>query len=153
MILLGKIVPSFGRRAAVGVKLRRDIHMTSPKVDLGNIISEPWFGAIDQGTTFTRFLVFDHEACIVASARRPVSLKSPRPGWVEQDPFELIESVKEVINEVHATVWRERGVRLSERLVAIGLTNQRETTIAWDSDTSIPHGPAIGSLSALGVIL
>lgn len=152
MILLGKIVPSFGRRAAVVTKLRRDIHMKSPKVDLGNV-SEPWFGAIDQGTTFTRFLVFDHEACIVASARRPITLKSPRPGWVEQDPFELIESVKEVINEVHATVLRERGVRLCEKLVAIGLTNQRETTIAWDSDTSMPYGPAIGNLPALWIIL
>lgn len=105
--------------------------------------AEPWFGAIDQGTTSTRFLIFDHAGQVVASAQHPVRLNSPRPGWVEQDPEELIASVERVISDADQLVRERWGVGLARKLRAVGLTNQRETTVAWDAETSQTYGPAI----------
>jgi glycerol kinase len=94
--------------------------------------------AIDQGTTSTRALIYDRSLRIVASAQRELSLSYPKPGWVEHNPKELLVSVDEVVAE---------AIGLSKvgpnRIAAIGLTNQRETTIVWSRETGEAIGPAI----------
>jgi glycerol kinase len=89
-----------------------------------------YIGAIDQGTTSTRFLVFDREGRIVASAQKEHQQIYPQPGWVEHDPQEIWTRTQEVIVDAlnHA---RLNGTDLA----AIGITNQRETTVLWDRTT------------------
>ena len=92
-----------------------------------------YIGAIDQGTTSTRFIVFDHSGRIVASAQEEHEQISPRPGWVEHDPEEIWRRTQAVI----AVAMRQRALRPSD-LAAVGITNQRETTIVWDRKTGKP---------------
>ena len=84
-----------------------------------------YIGAIDQGTTSTRFIVFDHSGRIVASAQKEHEQIYPKPGWVEHDPNEIWRRTQEVIAEAMA----QRGLRPAD-LAAIGITNQRETTVS-----------------------
>lgn len=104
-----------------------------------------WIGAIDQGTTSTRFVVYDmaRGGSVVAAARRPVALASRQPGWAEQDPEELVRSVIECLGDVDAELQRTTGRSLAASVGAIGLTNQRETTVAWDAATGRALSPAI----------
>lgn len=95
-------------------------------------------GAIDQGTTGTRFMVFDHGGTPVASAYREHRQLYPEPGWVEHDPEEIWSNTLTVMAEALAQV--PGGLR---SLAAIGVTNQRETTLLWDVDTGRPLYPAI----------
>jgi glycerol kinase len=89
-----------------------------------------YIGAIDQGTTSTRFIVFDRDANVVSIAQREHRQIYPQPGWVEHDPEEIWRSTQEVI---HAALANRK---LTARdLAAIGITNQRETTVIWDSRT------------------
>ena len=97
-----------------------------------------FIGAIDQGTTSTRFLVFNRAGAIVASAQREFRQIFPRPGWVEHDPLDIWRSVETVIAEALASAG------LTPRdLAAVGTTNQRETTIVWRRDTGEPVHNAI----------
>jgi glycerol kinase len=89
-----------------------------------------YIGAIDQGTTSSRFIVFDKTGRIVSVAQKEHEQIYPKPGWVEHDPAEIKRRVEEVIAEaMHA-----KGLRPSD-LAAIGITNQRETTVVWNKKT------------------
>jgi len=95
-------------------------------------------GAIDQGTTSTRFMVFDHAGQVVAMAQRPHAQHFPQPGWVEHDALEILGNTLAVVDEALS------GAGLSTAdLVAVGITNQRETTVVWDRATGEPVHNAI----------
>ncbi len=92
-----------------------------------------YVGAIDQGTTSSRFIVFDRTGRVVAMAQREHRQIFPQPGWVEHDPLEIRDNTLAVIDEAL------RGADLSPRaLAAVGITNQRETTLLWDRATGQP---------------
>src|SRR6056297_964696 len=96
-------------------------------------MSETYVGSIDQGTTGTRFMVFDHDGNVVSQAYEKHEQIYPEPGWVEHDPMEIWENTKLVINEA----LDKEGLD-PEQLESIGITNQRETTIIWDAETGKP---------------
>ncbi|MFW6321742.1 MAG: FGGY family carbohydrate kinase, partial [Halohasta sp.] len=100
--------------------------------------TDTYVGSIDQGTTGTRFMVFDHGGNVVSSAYEKHEQIYPEPGWVEHDPTEIWENTKSVIN----TALEEGGVD-AEQLEAIGVTNQRETTLLWDGASGDPIANAI----------
>ncbi len=89
-------------------------------------------GAIDQGTTSTRFIVFDRAGRIVASDQREHEQINPQAGWVEHDAQEIWARTREVIEAVG-----------DHDLAAIGITNQRETTVVWDRESGEPVHNAI----------
>jgi glycerol kinase len=89
-----------------------------------------YLGAIDQGTTSTRFIVFDRSGRISAVAQKEHEQIFPKPGWVEHDPDEIWRRTQEVITEA----MQQKGLRPKD-LAAIGITNQRETTIVWNRKT------------------
>jgi hypothetical protein len=97
-----------------------------------------YIGAIDQGTTSTRFLVFDGAGKIVASAQKEHRQIYPQAGWVEHDAEEIWQRTREVIEQALA----QSGVKAAE-LAGIGITNQRETTVVWERKTGKPLGNAI----------
>jgi glycerol kinase len=94
--------------------------------------------SIDQGTTSTRFIVFDFEGNIVAIDQKEHKQIYPGPGLVEHDGLEIWRNTQEVITNG----MRKSGLS-SEDIVAIGVTNQRETTILWNKTTGIPYSNAI----------
>jgi glycerol kinase len=97
-----------------------------------------YIGAIDQGTTSTRFIVFDRSGETIASAQIEHRQIYPQPGWVEHDPLEIWRNTQAVIAEAL------RGADLTHRdLAAIGITNQRETTLLWDRATGTPLNNAV----------
>jgi len=92
-----------------------------------------YVGAIDQGTTSSRFIVFDKTGSIVSSGQKEHEQIYPKPGYVEHDPLEIWRNTQDVIRDALA----KKG--LSPRdLAAIGITNQRETTLIWDKRTGKP---------------
>jgi glycerol kinase len=95
--------------------------------------SGTYVGAIDQGTTGTRFMAFDHGGQVVANAYERHEQIYPEPGWVEHDPLEIWERTKSVVT----TGLAEAGMD-AEGLEALGITNQRETTLIWDAETGEP---------------
>ncbi|HET8616901.1 MAG TPA: glycerol kinase GlpK [Actinomycetales bacterium] len=95
-------------------------------------------GAVDQGTTSTRFMVFDHDGVEVVRHQLEHEQILPRAGWVEHDPIEILERTHSVI----ATGLARAGLASSD-LVALGITNQRETTVVWDRRTGRPFHSAI----------
>lgn len=97
-----------------------------------------YVGAIDQGTTSTRFIIFDSSCRIVSVAQKEHTQIYPKPGWVEHDAEEIWQRTQEVIAEAMATACLRPG-----DLVAIGITNQRETTVVWDRKTGRPVCNAI----------
>jgi glycerol kinase len=97
-----------------------------------------YVGALDQGTTSTRFMVFDAAGAVVALRQLEHAQIMPRPGWVEHDPVEIAARTNEVITGA----LRAAGLDGSD-LAAIGVTNQRETTIVWDPRTGRPWYNAI----------
>src|ERR1700730_12054050 len=97
-----------------------------------------YIGAIDQGTTSTRFMVFDRSARIVSVQQKEHEQIFPRPGWVEHDPLEILRRTHEVIGEA----LEKRGLQ-AEDLAALGITNQRETTVVWDRKTGKPVANAL----------
>ncbi|QSW99655.1 glycerol kinase GlpK [Haloterrigena alkaliphila] len=97
-----------------------------------------YVGAVDQGTTGTRFIVFDHGGQVVANAYEKHEQIYPEPGWVEHDPMEIWENTKAVITQALG----QAGIG-PDQLEAIGVTNQRETTLLWDADTGEPVHNAI----------
>ena len=97
-----------------------------------------YVGAIDQGTTSTRFMIFDHAGSVVAADQRQHQQIFPRPGWVEHDPTEIWEKTVAVIDGTLA----KAGI-LPAELAAVGIANQRETTVIWDRKTGQPVANAI----------
>ncbi len=94
--------------------------------------------ALDQGTTSSRSILFDHKGNIRALAQREFGQHFPQPGWVEHDALEIWATQKATIDEVIA----KAGIRPAQ-IAAIGITNQRETTVLWDRLTGQPVAPAI----------
>ncbi len=94
--------------------------------------------ALDQGTTSSRAIVFDREGHVVASAQRPLACCFPAPGWVEQDPQEIVRGQTEAARDA-----LEQGGLAAGDLAAIGIANQRETTVVWDRHTGEPVHKAI----------
>ena len=97
-----------------------------------------YIGALDQGTTSTRFLVFDLDGSIVSSAQTEHAQIFPQPGWVEHDPLEILDRTLETMGAALARADLGPG-----DLMAIGIANQRETTVLWDRRTGRPLAPAI----------
>jgi len=97
-----------------------------------------YVGAIDQGTTGTRFIVFDHGGQPVANAYETHEQIYPEPGWVEHDPEEIWENTTVTIRRA----LDDAGIDASQ-LAAIGITNQRETTVVWDRESGTPVYNAI----------
>jgi glycerol kinase len=89
-----------------------------------------YIGAIDQGTTSTRFIVFDKTGRIVSVAQKEHEQIFPKPGWVEHDPAEIWRRTEEVVTEA----MEAKGLKPAD-LAAIGITNQRETTVVWNKKT------------------
>lgn len=94
--------------------------------------------AIDQGTTSTRFMIFDHSGNVVGVDQKEHEQIYPKPGWVEHDPMEIWTRTQEVIEGA----LRKSGVDPKD-IAAVGVTNQRETTIVWDKATGKPVYNAI----------
>ena len=99
---------------------------------------ESYLLALDQGTTSSRAILFDREQNMIAVSQKELTQIYPREGWVEHDPMEIWSSQYGVMMEVIA----QSGVR-AEEIAAIGITNQRETTILWDRETGRPICNAI----------
>lgn len=97
-----------------------------------------YIGALDLGTTSTRFIVFDHDGQIVGLDQKAHEQIFPRPGWVEHDPMEIWQNTQDVIRSALA----KAGVS-GRQIMAVGITNQRETTIVWDRTSGGPFGNAI----------
>ena len=91
-----------------------------------------YLGAIDQGTTSTRFIIFDSTGRVVSVAQKEHEQIYPKPGWVEHDPEEIWRRIHEVMSEA----MQQRGIRPKD-VAAIGITNQRETTIVWNRKTGV----------------
>ncbi len=101
-------------------------------------MSSTYIAAIDQGTTSTRCMIFDHEGGVVARAQKEHAQIFPRPGWVEHDPEEIWTRTREVIAGALATANLSAA-----QIAAVGITNQRETTVVWDKATGRPVYNAI----------
>ncbi|MDR2729940.1 MAG: glycerol kinase GlpK [Treponema sp.] len=94
--------------------------------------------SLDQGTTSSRAILFDHEQNIVAAEQKEFTQIYPKEGWVEHDPLEIYSSQYGVMTEL-----LERGKINADDIAAVGITNQRETTILWDKNTGLPVYNAI----------
>ena len=101
-------------------------------------MSERYVAAIDQGTASSRCMVFDRRARIVSVAQKEHRHYFPRPGWVEHDPEEIWRNVLEVVDEALA-----KAELSPADLSALGIANQRETTVLWDRRTGMPVHSAI----------
>ena len=99
---------------------------------------EKFILALDQGTTSSRAIIFDRDAKIKAIAQKEFEQYYPQPGWVEHNPREIWSSQLSVAREAMANL----GIGASD-IAAIGITNQRETTIVWDKETGEPVYNAI----------
>jgi glycerol kinase len=111
-------------------------HKTTGSAEEGAVPS--YIGALDQGTTSTRFIVFDRAGQIVAIAQKEHRQIYQQPGWVEHDPEEIWIRTQEVISDAMS----HRGLGPKD-LAAIGITNQRETAVLWDLNTGRPVANAI----------
>jgi glycerol kinase len=94
--------------------------------------------AIDQGTTSTRAILFDHSGSIHSTGQKEHEQIFPRAGWVEHDPLEIWTNVREVV-----ALAQSRGNVTAENIAAVGITNQRETTVVWNRRTGKPVYNAI----------
>ncbi|MBP7690528.1 MAG: glycerol kinase GlpK [Anaerolineales bacterium] len=97
-----------------------------------------YVGAVDQGTTSTRFMIFDHAGQVVGLDQKEHAQIYPKPGWVEHDPMEIWQRTQEVI-----TGALQKANLSAADLVAVGVTNQRETTVVWEKATGQPVYNAI----------
>jgi glycerol kinase len=94
--------------------------------------------ALDQGTTSSRAIVFDHAGTIIGSAQQEFRQSFPQPGWVEHDPLEIWSSQRAVIDRALGAA-KVTG----NDIAALGITNQRETTVVWERASGLPIAPAI----------
>ncbi len=97
-----------------------------------------YVGAVDQGTTSTRFIIFDHHGNIVGLDQKEHQQIFPKPGWVEHNPVEVWENTRQVIRNA----LEKTGIEGS-RIKALGVTNQRETVVVWDRKTGRPFYNAV----------
>src|SRR5690242_20172417 len=97
-----------------------------------------YVGALDQGTTSTRFMIFDHQGNEVARHQLEHEQILPQPGWVEHSPIEIWERTRAVLE----TTLTRAGLD-GRYLCALGITNQRETTVVWNRRTGRPYYNAI----------
>jgi len=95
--------------------------------------------SIDQGTTSSRAIIFDHSGRLVSVAQAEHRQHYPRPGWVEHDAAEIWHNVQLSVTRALSSVGAE-----PRDLVAVGIANQRETTVVWERDTGKPVRHAIG---------
>ena len=107
-------------------------------MDAGKTASDGYVMALDAGTTSVRAVIFDEYGCVVGQAQQPISTYYPHPGWVEQDPTEILSRQIACMSEVQF----KTGIH-SDRIRAIGITNQRETVVVWDKSTGLPVYNAI----------
>lgn len=94
--------------------------------------------ALDQGTTSSRVMILDHDANIINIGQREVTQIYPHAGWVEHDPIEIVDSISALLEET-----LDKAEVSSEQIAALGITNQRETTIVWNKETGKPVYNAI----------
>lgn len=94
--------------------------------------------ALDQGTTSSRCIIFDHRGRVIAKAQKEFQQIFPKPGWVEHNPLEIWSSQLSVMIEAQAL----SNTKAAD-LVGIGITNQRETTVVWNKETGKPIYNAI----------
>lgn len=111
--------------------INRDQYFRGWVTDMPNFIA-----AIDQGTTSTRCMLFDHHGKVIRVAQQEHHQIFPQPGWVEHDPLEIWQNTQQVI---HSAI---DGIP-ADQILAIGITNQRETAMLWDRNTGQPFGNAI----------
>lgn len=104
-------------------------------------IQEVFVGSIDQGTTSSRFLIFNKQGEPVASHQLEFKQIYPQPGWHEHDPLEIVSSVEECIDGA-VKQFETQGHNINS-IKAVGITNQRETTVLWDKETGEPLYNAI----------
>ncbi|PNX82775.1 glycerol kinase [Trifolium pratense] len=96
-----------------------------------------FIGAIDQGTSSSRFIIYDKSSKPIGSNQVEFTQFYPQAGWVEHDSMEILESVKVCITKAIDKATFD-GFNVDEGLKAIGLTNQRETTLVWSKSTGAP---------------
>ncbi len=101
-------------------------------------MSAQYIMAIDEGTTSTRAIIFNHAGQKVAEAQREFPQYFPQPGWVEQNATEIWNAVSSTIADVLISADLKPN-----QIKAIGITNQRETTVVWDKQTGLPIHNAI----------
>jgi glycerol kinase len=97
-----------------------------------------YVAAIDQGTTSTRCMIFDHSGLVISSAQKEHKQIYPQPGWVEHTPMEIWERTQEVVRDAVAKAEAQPG-----DIAAVGITDQRETTLVWNRTTGKPYYNAI----------
>ena len=112
-----------------------------------NDIVKKYVGAVDQGTTSTRFVIFNRNGEMVAMHQIEHQQIYPKPDWVEHDPEEIKDNAFLVIKEA----VKKAGIQANE-LAAIGVTNQRETTVVWDRATGKPLPETLRQLELADVI-
>ncbi|HEU4744197.1 MAG TPA: FGGY family carbohydrate kinase, partial [Anaerolineales bacterium] len=97
-----------------------------------------YIAAIDQGTTSTRCMIFDHGGNVMAVDQKEHRQIYPRPGWVEHDALEIWQMTQDVVDGA-----LQKGSISARDVLAVGITNQRETTVVWDKETGKPIHNAI----------
>jgi len=107
-------------------------------------LEKVFIGSIDQGTTSTRFIIFDGMGEPVAQHQIEFTQHYPQSGWHEHDPYELVSTVETCIEKATG-IFEDMHYDIAD-IKAIGITNQRETTVVWDTNTVCPftmpsHGP------------
>ncbi len=113
-------------------------HEWTNSTDKGERPMLKYVAAIDQGTTSTRFIIFDHGGNVVAVDQKEHEQIYPKPGWVEHDPLEIWERTQRVMRGA----LDKAGADISD-IAAVGVTNQRETTVVWEKETGRPIYNAI----------
>src|SRR4051794_31342943 len=93
-----------------------------------------YVAALDQGTTSTRCMLFDHSGQVVAVEQLEHEQIFPRPGWVEHDPKEIIQRSEQVMQ----AALERAGAKAGGDIAGLGITNQRETALVWDRNTGEP---------------
>ena len=99
-------------------------------------------GAIDEGTTSTRFILFNRDGEIVCSAQEEITQHYPQPGWCEHDPEEIVDRVWRTIERCMEEAGKAHGITAAH-VKGVGVTNQRETTVVWDRETGKPLHRAV----------
>ncbi|CAI4219955.1 unnamed protein product [Parascedosporium putredinis] len=123
-------------------ELRSKEHLPDGITETDAELKHHWFvGSIDQGTTSSRFLIFNGAGDPVASHQIEFENLYPESGWHEHDPHELLKSVEECIKGA-VDKFTESGYKLSQ-IKSVGITNQRETTVVWDKNTGEPLHHAV----------
>jgi len=112
--------------------------VAKPLIPIGIAVAKRYIVALDQGTTSCRAVLFDEDGQVVGVSQQELTQHFPQPGWVEHDPLEIWKSQSEVFDRV----VREHAINPSA-IAAIGVTNQRETTILWNRKTGKPVCNAI----------